>query len=94
MQDNVDIMHPKNRLGELVGDRSVIYRTESTPANNYRCIVRVNGKQIGDAQTATCKQGATIRAAEQALRILRGNPETSPIGTCIEETKKKAYQVV
>lgn len=76
MRDNVDIMHPKNRLGELVGDRSVIYRTESTPANNYRCIVRVNGNQIGDAQTAPCKQGATIRAAEQALRILKRNPET------------------
>ncbi|CZR51076.1 related to Dicer-like protein 2 [Phialocephala subalpina] len=70
MQDNVDIMHPKNRLGELVGDRSVIYRPESTSANNYRCIVRVDGRQIGDAQTAPCKQGAMIRAAEQALRIL------------------------
>jgi dsRNA-specific ribonuclease len=81
MQDNVDIMHPKNRLGEWVGDRSVIYRTDSTLANNYRCIVRVNGKQIGDAQTAPCKQGATIRAAEQALRILRSKPETSPMGT-------------
>jgi dsRNA-specific ribonuclease len=84
MQDKVDIMHPKNRLGELVGDRSVIYRTDSTLANNYRCIVRVNGKQIGNAQTAPCKQGATIRAAEQALRILRSNRETSPIGTCME----------
>lgn len=94
MQDNVDIMHPKNRLGELAGDRSVIYRTESTLANNYRCIIRVNGKQIDDAQTAPCKQGATIKAAEQALRILRSNPETSPIGTCIEETKKKACKVV
>ncbi|KAN0101426.1 P-loop containing nucleoside triphosphate hydrolase protein [Hyaloscypha variabilis] len=79
MQDNVDIIHPKNRLGELVGDWSVTYRTESTLANNYRCIVRVNGRQIGDAQTAPCKQGATIRAAEQALRILRSSPETSLI---------------
>jgi len=84
MRDNVNIMHPKNRLGELAGDRSVIYRTESTLANNYRCIVRVNGKQIGDAQTAPCKQGATIKAAEQALRILRSNLETSPVGTYIE----------
>jgi len=81
MRDNVDIMHPKNRLGELVGDRRVIYRTERTPANNYHCIVQVSGKQIGDAQTAPCKQGATIRAAEQALRILSSNPETLPIGT-------------
>jgi len=84
MQDNVDIMHPKNRLGELVGDRSVIYRTESTLANDYRCVVRVNGKQIGDFQTAPCKQGAVIRAAEQALRILKSNPEASPMGTCME----------
>ncbi|KAH8771438.1 hypothetical protein BGZ57DRAFT_764452 [Hyaloscypha finlandica] len=83
MQDNVDIMHPKNRLGELVGDRSVTYRSDSTLENNYYCTVRVNGKQIGDAQTAPCKQGATIRAAEQALRILRSNLETSPIGTCM-----------
>ena len=84
MQDNVDIMHPKNRLGELVGDRSVIYRTESTLANDYRCVVRVNGKQIGDFQTAPCKQGAVIRAAEQALRILKSNPEASLMGTCME----------
>lgn len=84
MQDNVDIMHPKNRLGELVGDRSVIYRTESTLANDYRCVVRVNGKQIGDFQTAPCKQGAVIRAAEQALRILKSNLEASPMGTCME----------
>jgi dsRNA-specific ribonuclease len=83
MKDNVDIMHPKNRLGEMVGDRSVTYRTDSIPANNYRCTVRVNGKEIGDPQTAPCKQGATIRAAEQALRILRSNLETSPIGTCM-----------
>lgn len=84
IQGNVDIMHPKNRLGELVGDRSVVYRPESTRTNNYRYVVLVNGKQIGDAQTASCKQGATIRAAEEALRILRSNPETSPIGTCME----------
>jgi dsRNA-specific ribonuclease len=84
MRDNVDIMHPKNQLGELVGDQSVVYQAESTPANDYRCTIRVNGKQIGQAQTAPCKQGATIRAAEQALRILRSNPETSLIGTCME----------
>jgi dsRNA-specific ribonuclease len=84
LHDNVDIMHPKNRLGEMVGDLSVTYRTDSTPANNYRCTVRVNGKQIGDPQTASCKQGATIRAAEQALRILRSNLETSPISSYME----------
>jgi hypothetical protein len=80
----VDIMHPKNRLGEMVSDLSVTYRTDSTPANNYRCTVRVNGKQIGDPQTAPCKQGATIRAAEQALSILRSNLETSPISSYME----------
>jgi dsRNA-specific ribonuclease len=83
MRDNVDVMHPKNRLGESVGDRRVIYRTEPTLAKNYCCIVRVDGKQIGDAQIAPCKQGATIRAAEQALRILSSNPETLLIGTCM-----------
>jgi dsRNA-specific ribonuclease len=77
MQDNVEIMHPKTRLGELAGNRSVAYFPDTLSANTYSCIVRVDGQQIGEAQNGSCKQEAVIKAAEHAIMIL-SNHEMSP----------------
>jgi hypothetical protein len=79
IQDNVDIMHPKTRLGELAGDRKVAYFSDVLSANTHRCIIRLDGQQIGEAQNGFCKQEAVIKAAEHAIMILRSDQKNSTI---------------
>lgn len=81
IQDNVDIMHPKTRLGELAGDRKVAYCSDVLSANTHRCIIRLDGQQIGEAQNGFCKQEAVIKAAEHAIMILRSDQKSSAIDT-------------
>jgi dsRNA-specific ribonuclease len=77
MRDNVEIIHPKTRLGELAGDRNVTYLTDTSLANEHHCIVRLDGQQISEARNGSCKEEAIIRAANQAIVTLRSQATNS-----------------
>ncbi|KAJ8115781.1 hypothetical protein OPT61_g2638 [Boeremia exigua] len=83
LQDNVDCLHPKERLGHLAGNRKVqyapIHNTDpnmiDSPADMakiWRCQVKVGGENVGGVVEGMTRLNAETIAAWQANKNLRG----------------------
>ncbi|KAJ8124211.1 hypothetical protein ONZ43_g5 [Nemania bipapillata] len=75
LSDNVDIRHPKNKLGELAGkyDRRVKYETEvriEAGVKDLFCRVLVGGKVIVEVDGGVNPEEVATKAAHQAYHLL------------------------
>ncbi|KAJ4343390.1 Dicer-like protein 2 [Ascochyta clinopodiicola] len=86
LRDNVDCLHPKERLGHLAVERSVQYVRVQGDAQHsiglppgmskvYRCQVKVGGEDVGGVVEGLTRLNAEIVAAWSANKILRGKEE-------------------
>jgi dsRNA-specific ribonuclease len=71
LNEDIDLLHPKNKLGEVAAGRTVAYilATQDEPAG-YSCTVKVAGKEIVTALNGSSKNEATTRAAKMAADAL------------------------
>ncbi|KAF3008877.1 hypothetical protein E8E13_011050 [Curvularia kusanoi] len=83
LRENVDCLHPKERLGHLAVERSVHYmpvqenaeRTADFPPDvnkRWKCQVKVGREKVGGVVAGLTRLGAETVAAWQANRIIRG----------------------
>ncbi|KZM18689.1 hypothetical protein ST47_g10058 [Ascochyta rabiei] len=83
LRDNVDCLHPKERLGHLAIERSVQYVHVQGDAQHsiglppgmskvYRCQVKVGGEDVGGVVQGLTRLNAETVAAWSANKILRG----------------------
>jgi dsRNA-specific ribonuclease len=68
--DEVDLLHPKNKLGELAGNRTVEYEVKvQSDSNFYRCKVMVGGNEIAAVSNGLSKVDAITRTADAAIKL-------------------------
>ncbi|KAI0011677.1 hypothetical protein F4779DRAFT_571644 [Xylariaceae sp. FL0662B] len=84
LADNVDVLHPKNRLGEFVGktNKSVEYRTEVREteggAKELICKVLVDEELVMEVGQGVSKEEVVTRAADEAYyKLLRDTKVTT-----------------
>ncbi|EEP81419.1 predicted protein [Uncinocarpus reesii 1704] len=74
LSENIDFMHPKQRLGHLANALSVRYETKQTlesEARRWECTVRVGDEEIVRVGDGISNIEAETRAAEAAVAVLR-----------------------
>lgn len=83
LHDNVDCLHPKERLGHLAVEKEVRYirvknGEESSGGDGrvYACQVQVGGNNVGDVVTGLNKLNAETIAAWKAIGILERQVQT------------------
>jgi dsRNA-specific ribonuclease len=65
---DVDLLHPKNKLGELSGDSTVEYELRmQDDQNSYSCKALVAGREIARVFDGSSKDDAMTRAADAAI---------------------------
>ena len=87
--DNVDCLHPKERLGHLAVERSVKYirvkdKSKSISAGMstlYECQVKVGGEDVGEVVQGLTRLNAETIAAWRANEILRKTEAVSVGGS-------------
>ena len=74
LKDEVDCLHPKERLGHLAVERSVQYvKVDTTKGSTmYRCHVRVGDEDVGGPVEGLKRLNAETIAAWKACKILEG----------------------
>ncbi|KAH6618772.1 dicer-like protein 2 [Boeremia exigua] len=83
LHDNVDCLHPKERLGHLAVERSVKYAAVRDNAGSkldlpvamgsvWRCQVKVDGEDVGGVVEGSTRLNAETIAAWRANKVLRG----------------------
>lgn len=73
LRDKVDLLHPKNKLGELVGHRKVRYEAWQDPAretNDYVCQVCVDDKLVVLVENGIKTEEVKTKAADAACELL------------------------
>jgi dsRNA-specific ribonuclease len=73
VEEDIDLRHPKNILGEIASGRTVEYDIgvqEGT--EGYFCIVRVSGMDVAKAFNGSSPDEVTTRAAHAAIDLVRG----------------------
>lgn len=73
LKDKVNLLHPKNKLGELVVHRKVRYKTWQDPtreANCYVCQVQVDDKLVVLVENGIKTEEVETKAADMACRLL------------------------
>ncbi|KFY33349.1 hypothetical protein V494_07693 [Pseudogymnoascus sp. VKM F-4513 (FW-928)] len=70
LDDDIDILHPKNKLGEMSLDRTVKYKP-GKEGEGYTCTVEVGGATIVTVSNGISQEEAMTRAAYMATEILR-----------------------
>ena len=67
--EEVDLLHPKNKLGELAGSSTVEYEVRAQDDHNlYSCKVIVGDDEVAMVLNGLSKEDAMTRAAEAAIR--------------------------
>ena len=95
LRDEVDCLHPKERLGRLAGNRSVQYvqvrdnaASQADPSAHsngaWRCQVKVGGEEVGGIVEGLTRLGAETIAAWRANEVIRG-AETGQDGSSEDE---------
>ncbi|KAM0814966.1 putative Dicer-like protein 2 [Seiridium cardinale] len=84
LNDNVDVIHPKNKLGEMAGQKKVRYEVEQDqevgagPTAYLTCKVFVGDELVTKVGEGLHKDEVITKAAERACRELQGrNQEQS-----------------
>ena len=75
LRDEVDCLHPKERLGHLAVERRVQYMhvvDRENVGNTYRCQVKVGEEIIGEVVSGLKRLNAETIAAQKANKILMG----------------------
>ncbi|XPS72365.1 Dicer-like protein 2 [Ascochyta lentis] len=96
LRDNVDCLHPKERLGHLAVERSVQYVRMPGDAQHsiglppgmskvYRCQVKVGGEDVGGVVEGLTRLNAETIAAWGANKILRGKEDVGMRGSEAED---------
>jgi dsRNA-specific ribonuclease len=73
--DEVDCLHPKERLGHLAVEKKVQYVhvvDEKDSGKTYLCQVKVGGEVVGGVVSGLKRLNAETIAAQKANKILRG----------------------
>lgn len=73
MAENIDVMHPKERLGMLAGNSKVRYVVAKSVVDNtaqYSCTVLVDDKDTAVSAREVNKAAAEARAAEEAIALI------------------------
>lgn len=71
LKEYLDILHPKNRLGEIAGDRTVEYVLGiEGESDGYSCTVKVGGKSIVTVLNGSSQNEVMTRAANTAIELL------------------------
>ena len=88
LRDDVDCLHPKERLGRLAGDKKVRYVriTEDTDEflgdkKAYRCQVKIEGEDVGGVVEGLKKLNAETVAAWKAVSILENKSDVAMMET-------------
>ncbi|KFY55313.1 hypothetical protein V497_07052 [Pseudogymnoascus sp. VKM F-4516 (FW-969)] len=70
LNENIDILHPKNKLGEMALDRTVEYKL-GKDGEEYTCTVEVGGAVVVSVSHGISQEEVMTRAAYMAAEILR-----------------------
>lgn len=107
LDNGIDCLHPKERLGHLAGNDEVNYiacRTDTTEQGRYGCKIKVGERDVGDivvemsrfeAETEAAWRACQILLAEEAERTmttLESTLETDPTGECEELMSARGHQ--
>jgi dsRNA-specific ribonuclease len=74
LEDGVDCLHPKEKLGQLAVEKTVEYQNRFE-AGVYFCKVKVGNKQMGEEVKGYSRMDVETAAAVQAARILENEDE-------------------
>ncbi|OBT77825.1 hypothetical protein VF21_03238 [Pseudogymnoascus sp. 05NY08] len=69
LDEDIDILHPKNKLGEMSGGRTVEYKLEKE-GQEYTCIVEVGGTAIIGVSQGISQEEVMTQAAYMAAELL------------------------
>jgi hypothetical protein len=76
LTENIDIMHPKERLGILAGNSKVRYETGKETVNaalRYSCSLFIDGESMATSVGEVSRAAAETKAAQNAVgSIARG----------------------
>ena len=83
MRDEVDCLHPKERLGILAVEKSVQYMRVieeasggfTTEGKKYKCQIQVGGQHVGGVVEGVKRLNAETKAAWNACKVLLGSKE-------------------
>ncbi|KAI1863979.1 uncharacterized protein JN550_009258 [Neoarthrinium moseri] len=77
LEDNVDVTHPKNKLGEIAGQRLVEYKVGLVTAEEaaYVCKVFVGDELVVEVGGGNHKDEVITKAAEKAYEVLRAKSD-------------------
>jgi dsRNA-specific ribonuclease len=68
--DDIDLLHPRNKLGELAGSSTVKYEVKvQDDTKRYGCRVLVGGTEIARVCDGLSRDDAMTRAADAAIRL-------------------------
>jgi dsRNA-specific ribonuclease len=73
IEENIDIMHPKERLGIVAGNAKVRYEIDKEIVNDtaqYSCTVFVDGESTAMSAGEVSKAAAEAKAAQDAVELL------------------------
>jgi dsRNA-specific ribonuclease len=71
VNEGVDILHPKNKLGEMAHGRTVEYVVaREDDAKSYSCNVKIGGKDGVKASNGSSEDEVATRAADMAVELL------------------------
>ncbi|KAK8094548.1 RNase3 domain-containing protein [Apiospora hydei] len=75
LRDKVDVLHPKNQLGEIAGDKRVRYKVRVDPDAAgplpYSCKVYVGDRLLVDVAGGFKREEVQTKAAEMAYMLLK-----------------------
>jgi dsRNA-specific ribonuclease len=69
--DNVDVLHPKNKLGEMAGKEKVKYKVALVEDGSYECAVYVGEEFLIKVEGGIDKDEVKTKAADAAWRALK-----------------------
>jgi dsRNA-specific ribonuclease len=78
--EGIDIVHPKTRLGRLTAPDKIEYVVdcEENVHSVYRCLVKVNDKDVTTVGGCLSRDEAMVKAAHAAIELIsRAKPEAS-----------------
>ena len=73
VEEDIDLRHPKNILGEIASGRTVEYDIGvQEDTEGYFCIVRVSGMEVAKAFNGSSPDEVATRAAHAAIDLVKG----------------------
>jgi hypothetical protein len=73
VEEDIDLRHPKNILGEIADGRTVEYDIGvQGGTNGYFCTIKVNGVEVAKSSNGSSRNEVSTRAAQKAIDFLTG----------------------